>query len=194
MKLVMIRHPVTLANVQGIVQHEVEGDIAPEGYKQIERLLDRLQFEHFDNCYSSEAYRCKILTEAISKCKGIPSYYSQLFREINNGVWNGRKKTDIERLSLADPINTRPEGGESLKDLADRAIRGLDFIVSGGGERNILVSHGWFLKMFLGLQLGMNLVDAIKKLKFSNCALSEIELKEQGCLIEYLNNRDYLTK
>src|SRR3989344_6971223 len=191
MKLVMIRHPVALANVQGVVQHNIEGYIVPKGYEQIERLLDRLQFEHFDNCYSSDAYRCKILTEAISKYKGISPYYSPLFREINNGVWNGRKKEDIERLSLVDPINTRPEGGESLRDLADRAVRGLDFIVSGGGERNILVSHGWFLKMFLGLQLGMGLVDALKKLKFSNCAISEIELGKQGCLVEYLNNRDY---
>ena len=40
----------------------------------------------------------------------------------------------------------------------------------------------------------MNPVDAIKKLKFSNCAISEIELKEGGCLVEYLNNRDYLIK
>jgi len=48
--------------------------------------------------------------------------------------------------------------------------------------------------MFLGLQLGMDPVEAIKKLKFSNCAISEIELKDGYCLVEYLNNRDYLTK
>mgnify|MGYP001616719128 CR=1 FL=1 len=194
MKLMMIRHPVTLANVQGIVQHEVEGDIAPKGYEQIKELVKRLQYENFDNCYSSDAYRCKVLTEEISRHKGISPYYSPLFREINNGVLNRSKKVDIERLSLTDPINTRLGGGESLQDLADRCIQGLDFIISRDGERNMLISHGWFLKMFLGLQLGMNPIDAIKKLKFSNCAISEIELKERGCLVEYLNNRDYLTK
>src|SRR3989344_2428683 len=194
MKLVMIRHPVTLANVQGVIQHEVEGDIAPRGYEQIERLVSRLQLEHFDYCYSSDANRCRILAEAISKSHELSPQYSSLFREINNGVWNGSKKADIERLSLADQINVKPENGESLQDLADRTIRGLDLLKSCEGERNILISHGWFLKMFLGLQLGMNPVDAINKLKFSNCAISEIELKEQGCLIEYLNNRDYLIK
>ena len=194
MKLVMVRHPVTLANVQGKVQHEVEGDIAPRGYEQIERLVYRLQLEHFDYCYSSDANRCRILAEAISSSNRISPQYNPLFREINNGVWNGSKKENIERLSLANPINARPENGESLQDLADRAMQGLDIIKSCGGERNILISHGWFLKMFLGLQLGMNPLDAIMKLKFSNCAISEIELKEQGCLIEYLNNRDYLIK
>lgn len=192
MKLVMIRHPVTLANVQGVVQHEVNGDVAPEGYEQIERLVSRLQPEHFDYCYSSDANRCRILAEAISKYREISLQYSPLFREINNGVWNGSKKADIERLSLADPINVRPENGESLQDLANRTKQGLEFIKSRGGERNVLISHGWFLKMFLGLQLGMDMVDAITKLKFSNCSISEIELKEQGCLVEYLNNRDYL--
>jgi len=194
MKLVMIRHPVTLANIQGVVQHEVEGDIAPKGYEQIERLVHRLQLEHFDYCYSSDANRCRILAEAISSSNRISLQYSPLFREINNGIWNGSKKANIERLSLANPIDYRPENGESLRDLADRAIQGLDVIKSCGGERNVLVSHGWFLKMFLGLQLGMNAADAIRRLKFSNCAISEIELKEQGCLIEYLNNRDYLIK
>lgn len=194
MKLIMVRHPVTLANVRGVVQHEVEGDIAPRGYEQIERLVSKLQPEHFDYCYSSDANRCRILTEAISQSKGISPQYNPLFREINNGIWNGSKKADIERLSLADPINTRPENGESLQDLADRTIRGLEFVKSRGGERNILISHGWFLKMFLGLQLGMSPIDSITKLKFSNCAISEIELKEQGCLVEYLNNRDYLLK
>jgi len=194
MKLMMIRHPVTLANIQGIVQHEIEGDVAPKGYEQIQQLVKRLQSEDFDNCYSSDAYRCKVLTEEISKYRNIPIYYSSIFREINNGVWNGNRKEDVERLSLADPINTRPEGGESLQDLVNRSNQGLEFIISRGGERNILISHGWFLKTFLGLQLGMNPVNAIKKLKFSNCAISEIELGEQGCLVEYLNNRDYLTK
>jgi len=194
MKLMMIRHPITLANIQGIVQHEVEGDIAPKGYEQIQELLRRLQSDNFDNCYSSDAHRCKVLAEEISQYKDIPVYYSSLFREINNGVWNGNRKVDIERLSLADPINTKPEGGESLQDLVNRSTRGLDIIISRGGERNILISHGWFLKTLLGLQFSMNPIEAIKILKFSNCAISEIELKEQGCLVEYLNNRDYLTK
>ena len=100
MKLVMIRHPVTFANVQGVIQHEVEGDIAPKGYEQIERLVSRLQLEHFDYCYSSDANRCRILAEAISKSHELSPQYSSLFREINNGVWNGSKKADIERLSL----------------------------------------------------------------------------------------------
>ncbi len=194
MKLTMIRHPVTLANILRIVQHEVEGNISPRGYEQIERLMSRLQSENFENCYSSDAYRCKILAETISRDKEIPIKYSSLFREINNGIWNGSKKADIERLSLADPINTKPEGGESLQDLADRAMQALNLIKSGGGEQNLLISHGWFLKIFLGLQLGMGIIDSITKLKFSNCAMSKIELKEQGCLIEYLNNRDYLIK
>ena len=194
MRLVMVRHPVTLANIQGIVQHEVEGDITPKGYEQIERLTSRLEPETFDYFYSSDANRCRILVESISRHRNVSPIYSPLFREISNGIWNGSKKADIERLSWTDPVNTRPENGESLQDLANRALQGLNFIKSGGGERNILISHGWFLKVFLGLQLGMSLIDALTKLKFSNCAISEIELKEQGCLIEYLNNRDYLTK
>jgi len=194
MKLMMIRHPVTLANIEGVVQGSVEGEIASRAYKQINQLNERLKSEHFDKCYSSDAHRCKVLAETISDYHNITPEYSPLFREMANGVWDGKKKGDVKRLSMVDPYNFKPEGGESLNDLAIRAKEGLNLILSEGGERNILISHGWFLKIFLGMQLGMETIDSIRKLKFSNCAISEINIDGETCLIEYLNNRDYLVK
>ena len=188
----MIRHPVTKANIEGIVQHNVEGDLDARGYIQIDKLLKHLELESIDKLYSSDAYRCRVLAEKIGKLKGLPIVYSPLFREINNGDWFGKKKDDISKLLLECTENARPPNGESLTDLAERAKEGFNLITKQGGERCILVSHGWFLKTFLGNQIGMGPNMAINRLKFSNCAMSEIRLGSNGCLIEYLNNRDYL--
>lgn len=188
----MIRHPVTKANVEGIVQHNLDGDLDARGYIQIDKLLKHLELESIDRLYSSDAYRCRALAEKIGELKGLPIVYSPLFREINNGDWFGKKKEAVSKLLLECTGNARPPNGESLTDLAERAKEGFNLITNAGGERAVLVSHGWFLKTFLGNHICMSPNMAISRLKFSNCAVSEIRIESNSCLIEYLNNRDYL--
>jgi len=103
-----------------------------------------------------------------------------------------QKKRGNCRVSCGGSRKYSSAPGENLIDLATRANEALKLIESGGGDRCVLVSHGWFLKVFLGNQLGLRPSLAIKQLKFSNAAMSEISLQEGRYLIEYLNNRDYL--
>jgi broad specificity phosphatase PhoE len=192
MKLIMIRHPVTITNIQGYVGHNLEGEIAPEGYRQINRLVKRLLAEQVNNLFSSDSKRCVELAEAIGKSKGLPIIYDSLFREIDNGDWSSMSKTEIERSKQLDILNTCPLNGESLSDLSDRVDKAFDLICRHGGKRNILFSHGYFLKLFLGNRLGLSPKNSVAQMKFSNCAMSEINISHKGCSIEYLNNRDYL--
>lgn len=192
MRIIMIRHPVTKANIEGLIQDRIDGRLDTHGYKQLEKLIKRLEREPIDKIYSSDAYRCKILAERIAQLKHLEVFYSYLFREIDNGELFNKKKEDVSRLNLQDPENYRPQNGESIYDLANRAKEGLDVIKQDNGKRIVLISHGWFLKVFLGNQIGMSPLPAIKYLKFSNCALSEISLEKDTCMVEYLNNRDYL--
>jgi broad specificity phosphatase PhoE len=191
MKILMIRHPVTAANVAGVIPKNSAGEITERGAKQISLLLRRLTQEPIDKIYSSDAERCKILTEQIALPRGITPIYCSLFREIDGGEQVGCKKIDLTQRYIENP-NYKPISGESIEDLSSRAREGLNRILSGGGDKNVLVSHGWFLKMFLGIQLEMSPINSIKSLKFSNCALSEVTIENGKCIVEYLNNRDYL--
>lgn len=192
MKIILIRHPITKANVEGIILHNLLGELDKRGYEQITKLVKRLEYESIDRVYASDAHRCKTLAEEIASSKNLNVNYDPLFREFDNGEWFGKRKDEISHLVLDNPEYIRPKNGESLADLAQRAQSALCLIKKCGGERVALISHGWFLKMFLGNQLGMTPRDSIKKLKFSNCAISELKLTEYGCIVEYLNNRDYL--
>lgn len=192
MKLIMIRHPVTIANVNGSIGHNLEGKIALKGHSQITKLVKRLKKERINKLFSSDSKRCIELAEAIGKSNGVSITYDSIFREVDNGDWSYMSKTDIERLKQLDPPNIRPPNGENLLDLSNRADKAFYLIYKNGGERNILISHGYFLKVFLGNRLGLSNENAINQLKFSNCAMSEINVTLKSCLIEYLNNRDYL--
>ena len=194
MRLLLTRHPVTRANMEGIIEDNFRGEIHGAGYDQIEKLVTRLRLEEIDKLYSSPAERCVTLAERIAREKGVEPIYNQIFRELDNGEWFGRKKSEINRLELDthDPTTIKPAGGESLQDLHIRANEAFSYIERDSPIRGMLISHGWFLKLFVGNQIGLNILDAIKNLKFSNCALSEIRKIDGGCIVEYLNNRDFL--
>jgi len=190
MRLLLVRHPVTKANMEGII-HGNDELIAEKGYEQIEKLNNYLRRERIDSIYSSDSQRCKVLAQKLANERGLIPRYSSLFMEINNGDWSGSRKEEITPRLLENPDFSAP-GGESLNDLAERCRISYDYLISQEIERILLISHGWFLKMFLGVQLGMNPIYSIKKLKFSNCAISEVRIEGGELTIEYLNKRDFL--
>ena len=176
----------------GVIEHNLEGELHISGYSQIKRLRNRLRKEKIGIIYSSDAYRCRELAVEIAEDRNIPINYIPLFRELNHGDSFGKPKKDLDMLSLPNPEDFCPEGGESLRELAERSKEAFDYIVSQNYSTSLVISHGWFLKMFVGNQIGMSILDAIKYLKFSNCALSAMSLKEGNLIVEYLNDRSFL--
>lgn len=192
MNIILIRHPISEGNLEGTVQHALIGEIHARGHAQIEQLCKRIQQEPYDMVYASDAERCRILAERLAALRQTQPKYNSLFREIDNGEWYTRKKSDMNRLLWKDPFYTRPPGGESINDVWIRAQEALRYIESRGQQRVVLISHAVFFKCLVGSQLGMGPLKAYAQLKFSNCALSEIRQTEHGWMIEYLNNREYL--
>ena len=88
------------------------GAVAPRGYAQIERAVNKLSSIRFDNCYSSDSDRCRELSERLGAISKISPFYSPLFREISNGLLEGEKKDGVQRLEAEDPYNFKPAGGK----------------------------------------------------------------------------------
>lgn len=154
--------------------------------------------EESDAVYSSDSHRCLEVAEKISKKYTLPLLTNEFFRERSHGVYEGKSLDELETFldnQKGDMQNVRVPNGESLKDLYLRAIEGRGAIVGGNFNKPVLISHGSFLKMFLGYLLNMNPVQSNNCLKFSNWAISKIRHQKEGdWRIEYLNNRDFIPK
>ena len=187
----MIRHPISEGNMREIAQGEAER-IHPRGVAQIAELLERLKGEEIEGIYSSDSERCRELSQEMGDLFDLTPNYSPLFREIGNGDWANMQKTRMNEYRFGNPTNFAPPNGESLKALYDRTEEASEYLQQEEG-RVALISHGWFLKTFLGRHLGMGPKESLQQLKFSNCALSEIILQEGRAMVEYLNNRDFLS-
>jgi len=198
-KILITRHGQTKQNVDGTVQGKEHGEINDNGFMQIKDLIRRLKKEKINKIISSDIPRCRITTDEILKQIDVPVEYTSLIREKDNGDFVGKKHKEFKWEDLSGTFEIRKApNGENLEEVKERAIRFFEEIMKKYGESEgtiLVVSHGAFLKVFMGHLLGMNLYDSIFKLFIEHCSLTELELSKkhkEGYRFNYINDLSHL--
>ena len=132
MRFFVIRHGETAWNVEGRFQGQKDTALNEKGLAQAATLGERLAGHSFEAVLTSPLDRAKKTAElAASKCKFGEFTEIPAFTEINHGDWEGRLSTEVaeEWPELLRRWHTAPEtvkmpgeGGESLEDIARRAV------------------------------------------------------------------------
>jgi len=103
---------------------------------------------------SSPAQRCLALARGL----GEPEIEPRL-GEIDFGAWELRRWDQIDRSMIdawaADPIDYRPPGGESVRDMSRRAIDALTHWRGSVAGALVIVAHGGPLRAIAGTLLGL---------------------------------------
>lgn len=199
MRLLITRHGKTKYNQTGIIQGKRHGSVDELGFKQISKLIERIKKENITRIISSDIPRCKTTTEEILKVFDVPVEYTELIREKDNGDFVGKHKDEVDWSSLGEDFdNRRPPNGESLVMVRKRGRKFFKELLKKYRDTNeviLMVSHGAFLKVFLGDLLGMNLYNSIFKIFIEHCSLTEIEINKkykEGYHLKFLNEKNYL--
>ena len=198
MRLLITRHGQTRENIDGTIQGKNHGNINEMGFKEISSLIERLKKEKIDLIISSDIPRCKLTTQEIIKKINTPVEYSELIREKDNGELVGKKHQEIDWDDLGDDFETRKApNGENLQEVLERGRKFFNGLIDKYGNTNktiLIVSHGAFLKVFIGNLLGMSLYNSIFKLFIEHCSLTEIEIDEKyktGYQFKFINEKNY---
>ncbi len=200
MRLILTRHPTTKENKLAIVQGKEHGIIEEDGFKQIEGFIKRLKKEKIDRIISSDAKRCRVMTNEILKYIKVPVEFTGLIDEENYGIYIGKKHSEIGEYILEGntPETKKYPGGESPLELRERAKKFLEYLLENYGNSNeniLIISHAFFLSSFIGLILNLNMMDSRNKFWIDSCSLSIIEVdekKEQKYKIKSLNETSFL--
>ena len=157
MKIYLIRHGESEGNAKNIRQG-ADVPLTEQGIKQAEFLATRLMDLPIDLIISSPYLRTKQTAEVISNKLKKEINFSNLFTE-------KKKPTEIEGLLVGDEKgdaimketwkNFFTPGyhyadEENFEDLKERAIKAADFLEQQKAEHIVVVTHGWFLRFFLG--------------------------------------------
>ncbi len=153
----LIRHGQTAWNVEGRWQGHANVGLSDEGLAQAEQLGAFLRNTDATVIYASDLSRARQTAEAIVLHTGLPLTLDPRLREIDMGEWQGMTGSEVElwdkeRLAQVRTggLHIRRPGGESVQDVADRALALFNEIIQTRADDHVLlVSHGGTLRHLL---------------------------------------------
>ena len=147
-RLIVTRHGQSIANAEYKFAGHSDFDLSELGKQQAE-LSSRYicENEKIDVIYSSDLKRAFSTAVPVSKRTGIEIIPDVRLREIYAGEWEAMKFEDIaekfpedRQLWYADIANSRPTGGEAVRDVASRILARLTEIGDENDGKTVLVT------------------------------------------------------
>ncbi|HEY0545340.1 MAG TPA: histidine phosphatase family protein [Pyrinomonadaceae bacterium] len=189
-RLLLIRHGQSEGNAEGRFGGHTATPLSERGRREADATARALAPEKFNAIYSSDLPRAVATATPLAQLTGLEVLSTEAFRERSVGVMEG--------LSFEEAAAQHPEqyaallrrdfehvilGGESYRQMLDRASRELDRIIAAhkGGRVAIFTHTGTICILTLHL---MGALDApeLKPVWIStaNCGISRIDLRTDG--------------
>ncbi|MGC8667624.1 MAG: histidine phosphatase family protein [Chthonomonadales bacterium] len=200
LRLYLIRHGVTRWNHEARMQGQSDIDLAPEGFEQARLIACRLAREPLDAVWSSDLVRAWDTAREIAAPHGLCVHVTPLLRECGFGAWEGLTEADIMELGQedawrayrADPVATRPPGGERLEEVWDRILQGVQQLRREHPSGNVaLVGHGGSMRAILCHALGST-VECFRRIWLDNASLSIVEYEGERMWVKLMNDTCHL--
>jgi len=157
-----VRHGESTANLAKTYSGQTDVQLTQRGRRQAttlgHKLAERLGGRSLGAVWSSDLQRAIQTAECMltSSQYELPIHTHAALREQNLGMWEGKP---IEWVQSQSPHQTpmawnrKAPGGESLNDVARRAVALLASLQPS--EANLIVSHGGLLRTIIGLTDGV---------------------------------------
>ncbi len=198
-RLLMVRHGITEYNSTRRFAGHTDVELSADGYRQAERLRERLASERIDTIYSSDLRRALVTAEVISSGHKADIVACPELREVNYGDAEGLTFQEISRLypNVAELIaNFNPQlefpCGESFEGFIERTSKFLDKLTEHTqSEALLIVAHSGPLRVLVCRLLGID-QGHWRQIRIDNASLSIIETYPQGAILNLLNDTSHL--
>jgi len=177
--------------------------LTTKGAKQAELLGRRLTEErvNFDEIYSSTAVRARDTAKIVAgkiQFSEEKIILSESLLELDQGDWQGRKKSEIytpEMLAIINPAQPhfKAPNGESQYEVGKRMLNCLEEIIANKNEQlNVAVfTHGIAIKCLLRELLNFH-PDNVYKLPIDNTSITELVYYADCWQVERINDATHL--
>ncbi len=180
LRLILVRHGQTDANLNHFLQGQSDGQLNATGIQQAEALAKHLKDVPIDQVIASPLRRAQDTAAAIARYHGLNVITDVLLKEWNCGVLDGiAAEVFKEKLgqSIVPLSLFRPEGGETLLEVRERASAFLNGLTAHAEGQTVLVcTHGDFMRALISLVKGIDLEEA-STIFFENASYSILELE-----------------
>lgn len=172
-----IRHAESVANAEGWLAGHHDAQLTARGCMQARALAAELRGHRFDAGYCSDALRARHTAALALADHDLLVSSTAALRERSLGDWERVSRKAVVADGRIDTLlawDQRPPGGESIRDVAVRALRFLAR-VDDGTPSLVIVAHSTTLRAVLGVIDGAP-VDAIGRSGYENAGVRRREL------------------
>jgi len=197
MRFIIVRHAETAHNREGRITGQDDPGLSETGKKQVEAVADRLAAVSIDGIYTSDLERSVRTMTAIADRHDTVPDLREAFRERSYGVYEGEPKerwTEVLEAHVGDTFTLRPDGGESMKEAADRYLDGMKRIWrEHGREGTVLIGgHAVALRATLISVLDARTPTAYDAISLDNTGITELRYDERNWSIQRMNDTAHL--
>ena len=153
----LVRHGEIEANVRKIYAGQSPERLTPRGRRQAKEIAEQLQGQGIEVIYCSPVVRAVETAEIIGALLNKRPVIAEAFKEIGLGPWEGKSEAEVQRSFPKEwqIWSTRPtelvmEGRETLRELLQRVLTGLDSIQANNGHGSgLIVSHVAIIRVLM---------------------------------------------
>lgn len=199
-RLLLVRHGITEYNSTRRFAGYSDIVMSADGYRQVERLRDRLVNERIDTIYSSDLKRAVATAEVISRDRTVDIVACPELREINYGDAEGltfqeisHKYPELAELITNYDLQLEFPGGESFSGFITRTCALIDRLNEQllDERTTLIVSHSGPLRTLICHLLGIG-QSHWRKFRIDNASLSIIETFPKRVILSLLNDTFHL--
>ena len=200
MILYLVRHGQTDGSKEGRYCGAIDLPINATGRAMAEALAVYYAFEPWTAIYASTLVRTQQTAEPLCKRTGLQMQIEAGLREIEYGEWEGvlpeearAKNPQLYAAWDADPGNVAPPGGETGKQVAERAMKALDAIRAQSNDGQVLaVSHKATIRVLVCALMGIDISQFRARIAQPVGCVTVIEFKKSGPLLKKLGDNCHL--
>ena len=196
MRLWLVRHGETDANVAGLYSGHAPTSLTQRGITQAETLAALLHNVPFDDVLCSELERARHTTQLVLAGRDVPLRIMPELNEMFFGDWEMRHHRDLARedaenyaLWCNDWQNATPTNGEGFQAFSQRVERFIAQLADYKNSQNLLVvSHQGVLSVLIARLMSMPAA-SMWHFRVEQGCWSAIDFCDDFAVLKVLNSR-----
>lgn len=216
MRLILIRHPETMANVNKLIYGRTESEYSTRGAASIAWVVEQLRSVSIDEMYASPLQRTKYLAEAIAAAHGFQNIQpEERVMEMHFGIFENMSNSQAKEEYPQEYKNLMSKyssyqipGGESFQRVKERVTdflqelrenevedervnvqeqREADSPRSRNGKTIVVITHSMAIRGALSYLLGISLED-IWHIKLNPASIVDLDYRCGYAMLQQLKS------
>lgn len=192
-RLTLIRHGLTDWNASGRFQGHIDRPLSDDGREQARCLREHVADSPVDLVASSPLVRARETAEIAFP--GHPLHLDPRLKELHFGLFEGRTQSENEALEewawwYEDPFERRAPGGESYRELRERAVAWL--LDLPDVPHVVAVTHSGVIQMLVAWVIGAEHPRWRKRIYLRHSGITRLLFRGEDMVIERVNDTRHL--